>query len=1035
MHKALSRIQSRAAVAAVLLLALLAFTLRFLPVAYASTVTYEAESATLTSGAVVQTDHTGYTGSGFVGGYTDANKGIASTKFTVSASTAGSYTSALRFANGTGSSKTLSLYVNNTKLRQTTLGATANWDSWGTVSDSVTLTAGANTLTYKFDTTDSGNVNIDNIALTSVTTPTGGPEAENAVLSGGAVVQTDHTGYTGTGFVGGYTDANKGAASTKFTVSSSAAGTATATLRYANGTGVQQSLSIYVNGTKALQTLLPATANWDTWSTKAETLTLTAGSNTVNYRFDTSDSGNVNLDSLTMSGTIAPPPPPPVGPAGYTYCANENGTCDFAGTASVAYGYNANWVYKTATSSIACNNATFGDPAPGVGKACFYQAQSSGTGATYEAEKAFFSGGPSTATSIAGPVGGSYVTGFTAVGARVIFTVNSSVVGAQSVQLRYADSASRTISVYVNGIKVHVVTLASSGNAWASATDSLTLRTGLNTIAYQLDSGDSGNVSIDDITLPTGSTMAAVGATLPYQEVEAEAGATNATVLAAGRAYNTISSESSGRRAIQLNSTGNYVQFTLAKPANSVVIRYVIPDTGNGANYTPTLGLYIGGTRTNVTLTNRYSWTYGGYPFNNDPSQGNQHHFYDEVRVKTANMAAGTVVKLQKDAGDTAGYYVIDLVDFEQVDAAYAMPANYLTITSYGATPNDGSDDTTAINNAIAAAKSQGKELWIPAGQFEINNRVNLDHVTLRGAGPWYSVLHGINGKGGLFVTGANTQILDLAVSGDSVLRNDCCDDAGIEGNFATGSLVQNVWLEHGKVGMWVDSGTNGLDVVGVRIRDTWADGINIHGGATGVLFTQSNVRNTGDDAMAMDSEGGTDTYDSLTFNTTQDPVLANNAAVYGGGNMRIEDNLLSDTVAAGGGVNVSTAFGNPFNGPVWVQRNTLNRTGSREPNLGSQYGGIWIFAKQSNITTPVTVNDNIVNDSTYAGILLNYHMTITGASFNNDRITTTGTYGIEIISAGSGTFSNVVVTGAPSGGLSVTGGYTVNRGSGNSGF
>jgi hypothetical protein len=66
---------------------------------------------------------------------------------------------------------------------------------------------------------------------------------------------------------------------------------------------------------------------------------------------------------------------------------------------------------------------------------------------------------------------------------------------------------------------------------------------------------------------------------------------------------------------------------------------------------------------------------------------------------------------------------------------------------------------------------------------------------------------------------------------------------------------------------------------------------------------------------------------------------------------------------------------------------------------------------------------------------VLNWNLTITNISFTNDQITTTGLYGIEIISAGSGTFTNVTVTGAPSGGLSVTGGFTVIRGSGNTGW
>lgn len=63
----------------------------------------------------------------------------------------------------------------------------------------------------------------------------------------------------------------------------------------------------------------------------------------------------------------------PTGPAGYTYCAPENGTCSFSGTANVAFGANASFNYGTFTNSTACNSTVFGDPAPGVVKACFYQ--------------------------------------------------------------------------------------------------------------------------------------------------------------------------------------------------------------------------------------------------------------------------------------------------------------------------------------------------------------------------------------------------------------------------------------------------------------------------------------------------------------------------------------------------------------------------------------------------------------------------------------------------------------------------------------
>jgi hypothetical protein len=69
----------------------------------------------------------------------------------------------------------------------------------------------------------------------------------------------------------------------------------------------------------------------------------------------------------------------PTGPAGYTFCANENGTCTLSGTNSVAYGANGSFFYKTITGSTACNNSVFGDPIAGTVKACFYKATQTGT--------------------------------------------------------------------------------------------------------------------------------------------------------------------------------------------------------------------------------------------------------------------------------------------------------------------------------------------------------------------------------------------------------------------------------------------------------------------------------------------------------------------------------------------------------------------------------------------------------------------------------------------------------------------------------
>ncbi|OMG01070.1 discoidin domain-containing protein [Paenibacillus sp. FSL R7-0337] len=139
--------------------------------------------------------------------------------------------------------------------------------------------------------------------------PAGTYEAEAAALSGGAQVNTDHAGYSGTGFVDNYLA--QGPATT-FTVNVPAAGTRNVTLKYANASGSDKTISIYVNGVKQRQTTLPNLTNWDTWSTKTEALPLNAGSNSIAYKYDAGDTGNVNLDLITVaSAIIATPAPSP----------------------------------------------------------------------------------------------------------------------------------------------------------------------------------------------------------------------------------------------------------------------------------------------------------------------------------------------------------------------------------------------------------------------------------------------------------------------------------------------------------------------------------------------------------------------------------------------------------------------------------------------------------------------------------------------------------------------------------------------------
>jgi hypothetical protein len=656
-----------------------------------------------------------------------------------------------------------------------------------------------------------------------------------------------------------------------------------------------------------------------------------------------------------------------------------------------------------------------------------------GDSAVYQAEDNFFSGSVTNA--------GTYLKNFTGVGARVVFTVNTPAAGAYTINLSYANSSAgnKTLNIYVNGLLNTATTFAATGGdtTWGNKIDQVALREGVNTITYQYDVGNTGGVNIDALAVQGALALAARGATLPYQEFEAEDGVTNTTVSAANRTYLTLESESSGRRFVGLSASGNYVEWVAKKAANALVMRYNMPDAPAGGGANATLSLYINGVKAkSLALSSRYAWNYGDYPFTDNPADGKGHHFFDESRFAGLDIPAGATVRLQKDAGDTAAYYNIDLIDLEKVDAPYTMPANFVDLTTYGAVADDNVDDMTALVSAIAAAKSLGKGVWIPAGTFILSGRPDVSGVHIRGAGVWYTELHGINGKGGFRGQGNNVTIADMMLSSDSVVRKDALDNPGFEGNFGSGSLIQNVWIEHMKVGMWL-ANCNGLLVVNGRVRDTWADGINFAGGMTKSTVSQFNFRNTGDDSMAMWSTGTADVNNTFRYNTAQLPMLANTFALYGGQDNKIFDSIGSDTVLSASGIQMSTRFSSTsFGGTTEARRNTLNRTGGFDPAWNTTFGGLWIYAEGQTISSPMIIDSVDINDSTYDGILLSYNQKISNLTMNNVNVNGAGKYGIEISAmTGSGTFSNLVVKDALLGGINNFTGFTITRGDGNIGW
>ena len=124
-------------------------------------------------------------------------------------------------------------------------------------------------------------------------------EAEAAVLSG-VQTNTDHAGYTGTGFVDHF-DAKGDFV--EFSVDLAEAGDYSFLIRYANAGGYYASAKVLFDGVFEATAVFPSLASWDEWSTSEVGKYLTAGTHTVRIAYN---NHAINIDSLTVSATNDP---------------------------------------------------------------------------------------------------------------------------------------------------------------------------------------------------------------------------------------------------------------------------------------------------------------------------------------------------------------------------------------------------------------------------------------------------------------------------------------------------------------------------------------------------------------------------------------------------------------------------------------------------------------------------------------------------------------------------------------------------------
>ncbi|MGW6245524.1 CARDB domain-containing protein, partial [Streptomyces roseolus] len=551
--------------------------------------------------------------------------------------------------------------------------------------------------------------------------------------------------------------------------------------------------------------------------------------------------------------------------------------------------------------------------------------------------------------------------------------------GSHGVTLNLVDRQGATVKTltgsYSGSLAAGASTVVTLG-PWTAANGSYTVRTVL--------ADDAGELPVKRANNSAGQPLfVGRGANMPYDMYEAEDGTPGggATVVGPNRTVGDIAGEASGRRAVNLDATGEYVEFTTRASTNTLVTRFSIPDAPGGGGIDSTINVYVDGVfKKALPLTSKYAWLYGAETApGNAPSAGGPRHVYDEAHLMLGEtVPAGSRIRLQKDAANTAANYAIDFVDLEQVapvanpdPAAYAVPAGF------------GQQD---VQNALDKVRmdSTGKlvGVYLPPGDYQTSSKFQVYGKPVRvvGAGPWYTKFHAPAAQDNTDVgfraeaAAKGSSFRGFAYFGNYTSR---IDGPGKVFDFAnvTDMEIDDIWTEH-MVCLYWGANTDRITIKNSRIRNMFADGVNMTNGSTDNHVVNNDARATGDDSFALFSAidaGGADmknnVYENLTSTLTW---RAAGVAVYGGYSNTFRNIHIADTLVYSGVTISSLDFGYAMNGfgtePTTLENISIVRSGGHF--WGNQtFPGLWLFSA-SKVFQGIRVNHVDIVDPTYSGIM-----------------------------------------------------------------
>ncbi|MET7968805.1 discoidin domain-containing protein [Micromonospora sp. NPDC005305] len=598
--------------------------------------------------------------------------------------------------------------------------------------------------------------------------------------------------------------------------------------------------------------------------------------------------------------------------------------------------------------------------------------------------------------------------------------------------------------------------------SWTAANGKYTVRVALAADANELPVKQQNNTSERPLFVGRGANLA-------YDMYEAEDGRVGggAQVLGPNRSIGDLAGEASGRRAVTLNTTGAYVEWTTRAPTNTLVTRFSIPDAPGGGGIDSTLNIYVNGVlHKPINLTSKHIWLYGAEAGPSDsPGAGAPRHLYDEANVMlNSTVPAGATIRLQKDPANSTTY-AIDFVNTELVSPrANPDPARYTV-------PNGFSH--ADVQNALDAVRMDPTGnlvgVYLPPGTYDTAQKFQVYGKPVRvvGAGMWYT----------RFQTPTNQQNTDAGFRVESSASGSTFAHLAFFGNYTSridgpgkvwGELkdvdnmtLDSVWVEHTVCAYWGVS-VSGLTIRDSRFRDTFADAVNMTNASTNNLVTNSEGRSNGDDAFALFSatdQGGSGGNHGNVFENLSATLTwrAAGVAVYGGYDNVFRNLYIADMLTYSGITVSSLDFGYPFVGfgaspPTQFQNVSLIRAGGHF--WGQQtFPALWLFSASKEFRG-IRISDVDIVDPTYSGIMFQTkyngsqpenpvtdtvltNVSISGAKRSGDAFDAKSGFGIWVNempepgqgpAVGSATFTNLRLTDNYQDIRNTTSTFTINR-------